>query len=419
MNHVRNLLRTATAALLVVGLAACGSGSGSSGGGDSGALAEGAPIRLGLLTALSGGYSSGFVRAENGVKARLELENSKGGVNGHKLTYTTADDTSTPDGAAKAVRKLTQQDKVFGIIDASPVFYGAAPLTKQAGVPVTGASFDGSPAWLDKSYTNLFDAYGYGDPDKVFTTYGTFFKNEGATKVAALGNVSPSSSSAAAGVVIAAEKAGLQRGYLNTKLQPGTTDVGPIVLAIKNSKSDAVYMAVPPATAFAVIAGLRQAGVQLKSSVLATGYGGALLQSEAAVAVGQGINFGSAFTPIEANTPQTKQFTEALAKYADDTAPADFGAYVGWVTADLFIHGLKQAGKNISPKSFIDNTRKSTWDGAGMAKPIDYSNIKNSTPGLGPDGCINLLKLTGKKFVPIEGASPICGEEIPGVDPLP
>jgi ABC-type branched-subunit amino acid transport system substrate-binding protein len=402
---------------LVVALTACGSGSGNAA--DSDGIAKGAPIKIGVLTSLSGGYSSGFVTVEKAIKARFGVENAKGGVNGHKLEYVMADDTSTPDGAAKAVRKLIQQDKVFGIIDASPVFYGAAALTKQSNIPVAGASFDGSPAWLDKSYTNLFDAYGYGDSDLAFTTYGKYFKNQGATKVAAVGNVSPSSASSAAGVVISAEKAGLQRGYLDTKLQPGSTDVGPVVLAIKNSKSDALYMSVPPATAFAVIAGLHQAGVKLKASVLATGYGGALLQSAAAVTVGQGIGFATSLTPVEANTPQTKAFQQALSQYAGETSQPDFGEYVGWITADLFIYGLNQAGDTVTSTSFIDNTRKSTYDGGGLEKPTDFSAIKHSTPGLGPDGCINILTLSGKKFVPVAGANPICGEAIPGVDPLP
>ena len=411
--------RTATvlavAVAAVVGLSACGSAKSSSKKGGT-TKAAGAPIKLGVLTSLTGSAASGFTTVEQGVKARLGLENAAGGVNGHKIDYVMADDQSTGPGAVSAAKKLIQQDKVYGILENSPFFSAAAKTTTTAGVPVTGVSFDAGPEWTDKSATNIFDAYGYGDYTQLSTTWGKYFKLQGATKVGAVGYAgSVSSELAAIDAVESAKKAGLQGGYLNNTVPFGSTNVGPVIQAIKASGTDALYLPVVPNTAFAIAVGLKQAGVKLKSVVLATGYGGDLLASKDAVAAANGLDFSVIAAPVEMNTAGTKKFASALSTYAGVTTTPTFGEYIGWLTADLFISGLKLSGGNASSADFISKLRSSTWDGAGMETPTDFANIKPTGAGLDQNNCIYVVRLQGTTFKPLEGASPVCGEPVVGV----
>jgi branched-chain amino acid transport system substrate-binding protein len=375
----------------------------------------GAPITLGVLTSLTGSLSSGFTTVEAGVKARLAVENAKGGVNGHQLKYVMADDASTPAGAVSAVQKLVQQDHVYGILDNSAFFSAAAKATETAGVPVSGVSFDGGPEWHDAAGTNLFDAYGLGDLSKVSTTYGTFFKSQGATKLAVVAYGNPSSSEAGKSAMESAVKAGLSNAYINTKVPLGSTNVGPIIQQIKASGADALYMPTVPNTAFAIVVGLKQAGAKLKAVVTTTGYGGDLLKSPDALAAGEGVDFESIGAPAEAETPATKAFQSALAQYAGSTEIPSFGEYIGWLTADLFVDGLKLAGPAASAADFISKLRTSTWDGAGLEKPENFADPVPAASGLGSQNCVNILKLTSGKFVPIAGAVPVCGTIIPGL----
>jgi len=415
----RALIAAGVAAAVAVTMAGCGSSSNSSdgGGGSTKAAAAGSDINLGVVTPLTGGYSSGFITVEKGVKARLELENSQGGVDGHKLTYKMADDTGTAAGALSATKKLIQQDKVFGILDASPVFYGAAATAKAADIPVTGASFDGGDYWHDKSYTTFFDAYSYGDYSLASSTFGEFFKSQGCTKVGGVGNTGPSSGRAAKQAVISAQNAGLQAGYLETKLAPDSTDTGPAVLGIKSSGTDCLYVPVTPALAFALTASLKQAGVNMKAVVIPTGYGGDILENKAGVQAAQGIDFMSGGLPVEADTDATKAFQSALSKYAGVTGIPTFGEYVGWTVADLFIYGLKQAGGGASQADFVKALRASTtWNADGLYKnPTNFADPAPTVGGFGVGNCTNIVKLTGDKFVPIEGAMPICGDLLDGV----
>ena len=374
----------ALTAVAALSLTACGSAkSTKSTAANTQAAAQGTPIKVGVLTSLTGPYSSGFTTVEKAVKARLGLVNDAGGINGHKITYVMADDTGSPTGAKAAVQKLIQQDKVFGIIDASPVFYGAAAAVKAAAIPVSGVSFDGCECWQDKSYSTIFDATGYSDLHTVSTTMGAFFKSQGATKVAAIANQGPSSAASAKAAIASAKVAGLQAGFFTDKLAAGTTDVGPLIQQIKASGSDAIYLPTIPTSAFAIAAGLKQAGVKMKAILLATGYGGDILGNAQVLTLADGVDFTSTYTPVEEGTAATKAFQAALTKYAGE--PADiipgFGEYVGWAVTDLFVYGLTTAGGDSSQAAFVSKLRAtSDWNTGGTASQADQLRRSGQDP---------------------------------------
>ena len=418
--RTRALLAAGVAIALGATMAGCGSSSGSGGsggGGSSKSEAAGAAINVGVVTSLTGGYASGFLTVEDGIKARFGVENAKGGVDGHKLTYTMADDASTAAGALSATNKLIKQDKVYSILDASSSFYGAAPAAKAADMPVVGVSFDGGTAWHDKSYTTFFDSTGYADYSLVPDTWSKIWKSQGCTKVGGIGNTGPSSGRAAEAAVLAAQNAGLQKGYLETQLAPGTTDIGPQVIGLKSSGTDCVYIPTTPSLAFAVVAGLAQAGVKMKAIVLPTGYGADILENKAGVQAAQGVDFLTAWTPVEAKTDATEAFQDALSKYAGVTGIPTFGEYVGWGIADLFVYGLKQAGGNASQADFVKALRASTtWDDGGLFKnPTNFADPAPTGGTFTPGNCTNVVKLEGTAFKMLDGLVPICGDILQGV----
>jgi branched-chain amino acid transport system substrate-binding protein len=413
--QMRRIIAGALAAMTAIGLAACGSSGSSSNGADT-SVAKNAPIKLGVLTSLTGPASSAYTTVEEGVKARLALQNAQGGIDGHKLTFVMGDDQSTTQGAQSGTLQLIQQDKVYGILDVSNVFVGAAETAKQFNIPVAGVSFDAGPEWFSKSYTNLFDALGYKNFNVVATSVGSFFKSVGATKVAAVGFAgSISSGSSATEAVLSSVHAGLSKAYLNVNVPFGTTNVGPIVQAIKASGANSLYMPMVPSTAFAIVVGLRQAGVKMKAVVSANGYGGDLLSDKSALSAANGVYFGTFLAPIESGTAATKQFQAAMATYAGVRIDPTFGEYMGWITADLFIHGLKLAGPTASSAQFISKLRASTWNGGGLEAPTNFADVGQGAGGSEVAGnCFYVTQLAGGKFINVPG-EPFCGTIIPGL----
>ena len=94
------------------------------------ALAQGAPIRIGTLTPLTGAggpYGPVMVKA---VKAVVDEVNAAGGVLGRKIELISEDDQTSPEAGVRAARKLIDVDKVSAILGtwASSVTTAVAPL---------------------------------------------------------------------------------------------------------------------------------------------------------------------------------------------------------------------------------------------------------------------------------------------------
>lgn len=384
-------------------------GSATTGGG----TAATQTIKVGVMTDSTGSAASGFTTTEQGIKAGISVAAGKG----IKIQYVMADTTSTPAGALAAAQKLVEQDHVFAILEVSSDFYGAAAYVAAQHIPVIGGGFDG-PEWSNPAATNLFSAFGSVDYSAVSTTFGDFFKSQGATTVGVLGyGISASSSNAAAGAAISAQHAGLKVGYQNLNFTFGSTDVQPVAIAMKNAGVDAVYAPVVPSTGFALAATLAALGVKTKVILLPTGYGGDLLQSPAGVQAAQGVDFQTSAATVDLNTPGTQQFQAALNSAAGVTGIPTFAEYEGYIVVAGLTDGLLKAGATPTQASLMTALHAdSTFDGFGLfgSHPVDFSKVPSIQGAQGPGNCMYVAKLTGSTFTTITGAGPICGTVIAG-----
>jgi branched-chain amino acid transport system substrate-binding protein len=418
----RTAIAMATAVVLATaGVAACSSSSPSSSAAGGGSTATGgttaAPsvIKLGLITDLTGPFSSSFTSSEKGIEAYVDMVNADGGINGHKLSYVVADTTSTITGAQTAAQELVQRDGVFAVVDDSAAFSGAEPYLLQQGVPAIGGAFDG-PEWNVASNTNLFASTGVTDYNTVNAAVGKFMKAQGVTVCGAVGYPNATAGPSAVAVVKSCTAAGLKDGYLNTQIPVGSTDVGPIALAMQKAGVNGIVLPVVVSTGFALLGALKQLGVKLKVALLSTGYGGDLLASSAAVQAGQGYMFSSVGQPVEANTAATQQMTAALAK-AGVTSTPTFAEQEAYIATAAVAAGLKAAGANVTQKSFMTALRGiHNFNADGLLSPgaVNFSNLNQDAGGAGAAGCIFAAQLEGTKFVPVTD-TPMCGEAVPGL----
>ncbi|HVW43574.1 MAG TPA: ABC transporter substrate-binding protein [Amycolatopsis sp.] len=411
----RPLLRAAAAIAATAVVAACGAGNRTAGTETGERSASGGVLTVGLMADLTGAYSSAFKTSETGLKAYFNLINAEGGVNGNKLSYVVADTTSTPAGAQAAAQQLVEKDKVFAIVEVSAVYSGAQNYLLRQGIPVAGGGFDG-PEWTDPHNTNLFASTGATDYKAVATVTGQLMKAQGVTTCAAIGDTTASSAGSAAAGVASCEAAGLKNGYLNTQVSGGSTDVGTAAQAMKQAGIDGLYLPVVPSTAFALVAALKQAGMQLKVVLMSTGYGSDLLASPATVQAAQGFLFQSVGQPVEAGTPATQRQQAALAKVGVTASPT-FAEQEAYIAGAVIVAGLNAAGPNATQKSMADALRKvDDFDADGLLAPgkVDFSDFTQVPAGAGSAGCIFAARVQGDKFVTVSGL-PLCGGAVPGV----
>jgi len=366
---------------------------------------------IGVLTDLTGLASSTELSVPLGVKAGVGLANSEG----YNIKYVVADAATSPTGALAAAQKLVYEDHVFAVIAVSALTFSASSFLAAHGIPVIGASVDGSE-WVTSK--NMFSIDGTENFNKVYDVYGKFFKMEGVTNLAALGyGISPSSALSTKGTAASAEAAGIKVGYLNAAFPFGSTNVGPVVLAVKNAGSNGFYAGVETGTSFSLITSLRQQGVQMKAVLLPIGYGGDLLQGgPGAQQAAQGVYFIVSYEPVEMRTAATERFQKALKTYAGVTGDPTFNEYLAYLSVDGFVTGLKAAGAHPTQASFITamlGINSYNADGLLGSHTLGFG-LSQRGQNAGADNCSWITVFSGESFHLVPGADPICGSVIPG-----
>jgi branched-chain amino acid transport system substrate-binding protein len=239
-------------------------------------------------------------------------------------------------------------------------------------------------------------------------------KRMGAKKVAAVGyGLSPSSSaSAQATETYGAKAQGLESTYLNTSVDFGSTDVGSIVLGIKNSGADGLYLPLDAKTNFAIVQGLQQTGVPMKANVLASGYSQDLLDQPAAKTITPNDVMFTAYRPVELGGKAVKAFQSNMKKYGGLTGVPNSGEYSGYIACDLAIYGLKHAGKNLTRQGFVDavrNTNRGLYDSAGLT--CTPTNLSYQDFGkVSPTSCVWFVGVEHGKFKVLNGGKPVTGK---------
>lgn len=378
------------------------------------AAASPAPITIAYITDVTGQAG-----AENGpspvaFKARLDLQNAEGGVNGHKLLPLVIDDQTNPSEITTAVQDAISKG-AFGIVSQSVLMFLAAKYPQQDGMPVTGAFTDG-PEWGTQPYTNMF-ASDEGSVDPKYpanTTIDSILKTHGGTVVGAYGyGISPSSTRAAEGDAEAATHLGLKVGALNTTVPFGSLAFTSDALVAKQDHVNALVPSLDNNSNYALAEALKQAGVRLKAVVFATGYEPDVIHSPAWSAV-QGDYFVSLYRPWVLPNAGTERMQAAMEKYAGFTKSdfPSFSQYEAWAGADLMIKGLDLAGKNPTRAVVIKDLRglKSYTANGLLPEPINYSKIFGHDL---PRQCSWVMQAEKSGFVPVS-SQPVCGMDISG-----
>jgi branched-chain amino acid transport system substrate-binding protein len=378
------------------------------------ASAAPAPIKIALISSLTGAAASEFSTTAQGFDARIALQNAMGGVNGHKIEGIVIDDQTSPTSDPTAVQDAISKGAT-GIVSVSPLFFLGAKYAQQAGIPVTGGYFDG-PEWGEQPYTNMFSSdAGSLDPKyPVSSLYGQLVKKYGGTVVGSYGyGISPSAVRSATGFADSSKHTGLKVGVLDTSVPYGSVDFSTEALAAKQKHVNSVWASMDDNSDFALVTALKQAGVKLKAVILPTGYEPSVVHSPAWGDL-QGAYFFSEFRPLSAPNAGTKQMASALQKY-EHRSPSDFptyNIYESWVGADLMIKGLELAGKNPTSAGVIKSLRGVTSYNANGLLPRSFDYATN----FGHDAkqtCEWVLRAKKSGFA-LTSSQPICGSDLPG-----
>ena len=359
-------------------------------------------ITIGWVGSKTGPAATTFIGASEAAQLRIDQENAKGGVNGRKLKLNIYDDQTNPSSQISAVQKGLGEN-VFGFTSTTSTV-SMYPTLKSAGIPITGFS---NPAFgTDINAFGDAGATTSANPVLAPTQVLEKMKQMGATKIAIINHATASAAAGQNALANLVPDVGGMTMVLRISDSPaGAHDATSEALRIKNSGADAVNYSGYIDGGISIAQALKQQGVTLKSFAVAGLSDPAVLKTANGALDGAlGQTYGTA--PVGVNVRAVKTFASAMK--AAGLNPYSPAAPLGYVGADLFIKGLKVAGKCPTRASFISNLRKVTsYDGAGML-PGKVSFVpKGIMPNGNPILCSWYTIAKGTELVP--DAKPTCG----------
>jgi ABC-type branched-subunit amino acid transport system substrate-binding protein len=370
-------------------------------------------LHITYISSLTGPAATEYGDSQQGCTARVDLQNSEGGVNGRRIELSVVDDETSPTYLQSAVEAADDGDSL-GIVANSPFFFLAAKDAQAAGMPVTGNSADG-PEWGEQPYTNMFDAFrGSENPSTpVNSVFGSFLKQHGGTNIGTYGyGVSPLSAEEATGAADSFQRAGGKIGVVNATVPFGSVAFTSLALVAKEHNIDALLPTMDNASNFALLTALQHAGVKLKAVLLPVGYEPSVVGSPAWPGL-QGAYFMSLARPFSLPNAGTEQMSAALVKYAHFSKSQfpSFGQDLSWLGCDLLIKGLQRAGANPTRAGVIKALRSlKAYNGNGLLPiTINFSTV------FGHDlpQCAWIMRAEKSGFVPVS-AKPFCGTDFIG-----
>ena len=356
----------AIASASCIALSACGGSSdskGSSGGGG------GDKIVIGYGASQSGPQANNGLVGVAVAKAWAEKVNADGGINGNDVEIKAVDTKSAPPAAVAAFKGFQNDDSVDAILWTDLVAENAmADTFKDAGIAVMSGGASADQIW--------YEIPGLYQPVSGQRVLPALYSN-----AAKSGGADALGFAACQEVASCAENAKPTQAVAKTL---GVADAGTQIFAATATDYTAQCLAFKEkgAKAIAMNIGI-DTGVRVMADCLQQGFDGFFIMPNTGfdqtkvdkVAGAETVDVTQGF-PWWADTPQVKEYRDAMAKYSPDQAATGGGATSVWAMLELFKKQLTAAGdKDITRESIIaalDATKDETLDGL-LAQPITFT----------------------------------------------
>jgi branched-chain amino acid transport system substrate-binding protein len=292
------------------------------------------PIRIGLVTALSGQSALAGEAITRGLAVAIDEINAKGGLlGGRKLELVRRDDEANPAKGVVAARELIFKEKVavlFGGLD-TPVSMAIVPLANQAKVPFVGPWAAGTAITKNGADPNYVFRVSAVDEIVNVGMLDYAQKNFGASKFGLILVNNPWGESNEKGLHAALAAKGLKPVGVE-KFEPNDLDVVPQLTRLKAAGADTLFMVGNVGPSAQVVKSLDRMGWQVPIVSHWGPAGGRF--TELAGPGGKNVHFVQTYSFFGKQSPVGEQVIAALkAKYPGIKGPDDITPAVGVANA--------------------------------------------------------------------------------------
>jgi branched-chain amino acid transport system substrate-binding protein len=361
-------------------------------------------IVVGGVASLTGPITAAFAPIFDGVNAYLDMVNAAGGVDGRKIDFAyPLDDGSSPSQDTDQVRTLVSQDHVFAVVGVgTPTFAGASYLAAN-NVPTFGYTV--STQWA--AGPSLFGAEGSylaftrPGPEPAYLAEQIHAKAVGILAY----NVS-GSSQGCVGLAYEMKKFHIPVVYEDTSIPAPPVDLTTAVNRMKSAGVDLVASCMDLSGNILLSRTMHQDNMGSVAQYWLSGYDESAIASYASLM--QGVYFLIGHVPFESaritpgKYPGMDLYLAELAKYFPHELPGE-ASLAGWVDADMFVTGLRLAGRDLTRSRLVNALNAlSGFTADGIVSPIDWHYEHHS---VGPVDCNVYVRALEGHFVPLFGSA--------------
>jgi branched-chain amino acid transport system substrate-binding protein len=319
-------------------------------------------VLVGQFAAFTGPAAQLGERLKVGIEAYFKLVNGQGGVQGRQLRLVGRDDGYEPERAKTAVKALIEEDKVFALIGSvgTPTGIAAVPLLTAAKVPLVGM-FTGAEALRVPFNRQVFHVRAsYFDETERMVQHLTSL---GLKKIAVFYQNDAYGKAGLEGVERALARRQLKAVATST-VERNTVDVAKALDALLPPQPEAIVQisAYKSCAAFIRQARAKGFGGQFfnVSFVGSKALADELGDAGSGVVITQVVPF-----PYSPAIPIVREYQQVMAEGGQKEF--DFSSLEGFLTAKVFVEGLKRAGRNPTRDGLIAGLESiRDWDMGGF-----------------------------------------------------
>lgn len=359
----------------------------------------GSPIKIGLISTLSGPQASSGDQGAVVAPAWAKWINAHGGISGHPVQIFSEDDGSDPAKAQAAEKKLVDTDNVVVLVVATDTLIGVYDGDAIAkGVAVVGGTSNG-PDWFQKAgmFAPTTDVIsGVIDQMVVADKVGKakHFADLYCSEVAACASA------------ITLQKGQASKFGMSFSAQPvSSTATSYTAQCLQLQQSGADYVQLNIAAA---------AGAKLIGDCQAQGYNPTWGTSEQAIgkellAVKGATMYGPAYVfPSAASNPAVAEFTDAMTKYATSDNWKEGSASYTWVGLQLVAKALASAGTNPTRSDVVAGLNSIKDEDLGGLIPNKVTFTAGKPIPFGGSPCSFVVGVKDGKTIAPDGLTPLC-----------
>jgi branched-chain amino acid transport system substrate-binding protein len=311
------------------------------------------PIKIGLVTALSGQSARAGEAITRGLTIAIEELNASGGVLGRKFELVRRDDEATPAKGVIAARELIFKEKVavlFGGLD-TPVSLAIVPIVNEAKVPFMGPWAAGTPITKNGANPNFVFRVSAVDEivNKAMLAYAQKTFNAKNCGMILVNN--PWGESNEKGLMAALTAKGMKPAGIE-KFEASDVDVVPQLTRLKAAGADCLFMVGNVGPSAQVVKSLDRMGWKVPIVSHWGPAGGRF--TELAGPSAKDVHFVQTYSFFGKQGPVGDKVLKSLmAKYPDIKGPGDVTPAVGVANAYdammLVAEAIRRAGKVDGP----------------------------------------------------------------------